>query len=55
MSQRVNTVEVKVREKSSAAGSLAFQAEVIPNAVCAGRSMCWDERNEEEVAKLCLA
>ena len=33
MSQRVNTVEVKVREKSSTAGSQAFQAEVVPNAV----------------------
>ena len=33
MSQRVNTVEVKVREKSSTAGSQAFQAEVVPDAV----------------------
>ena len=39
MSQRVNTVEVKVREKSSAAESQAFQAEVIPNAVYEGRQL----------------
>ena len=39
MSQRVNTVEVKVREKSSTAGSLAFQAEVVPNAVYEGREL----------------
>ena len=39
MSQRVNTVEVKVREKSSAAESQAFQAEVVPNAVYEGRQL----------------
>ena len=37
MSQRVNTVEVKVCEKSSTAESQAFQAEVVPNAVYEGR------------------
>ena len=36
MSQRVNKIEVKVHEKSSAAECQAFQAEVIPNAVYAG-------------------
>ena len=39
MSQRINTVEVKVREKSSAAESQAFQAEVVPNAVYGGRQL----------------
>ena len=52
ISQRVNTVEVKVHKKSSTAGSLAFQAGVIPNTVYAGRSMCRGERKKEDAAKV---
>ena len=48
MSQRVNSVEVKVREKSSAAGSQAFQAEVVPNAVYEDEEFGGDGKSESE-------